>query len=37
MLMKNANFVRNKLATTVEEVFYTDEKIMAQSDTKKIG
>lgn len=33
----SANFARNKLATTVGEVFYIDEMIVAQSVTKKIG
>lgn len=38
MVMKeNTNFEGNKLATTMKEVFYTDEKIMAQSDTNEIG
>lgn len=31
------DFKGNKLATTVEEVFYIDEKIVIQSNVKKIG
>lgn len=36
-LKGSSDFGGSKLATTVREIFYTDEKIVAQSDIKKIG
>lgn len=37
MVMKRgSDFIENKLVTTVGEVFYTEQKMVVQSDAKKI-
>lgn len=35
-MKKERNFSKNKLATTVGEIFYTKEKMVAQFDIKKL-